>query len=1301
MRSQARVVLVALLLAYAAPQQTATCGADADAQGMCVHDGCVRLPARHCSTADARCCSFEPCAQGCARVVPVLLAETATEEQLARAVRSVEGFAPACACVATEQALSRVNLVLERDGLRHARAVRVDAEAGGASHHNDACLRACLETAASPLCAARTYALVLAPKQMLVLMPGEVLADASHNGVPESARIEMCAALEAAFAQQAEGYLLWTLTFTALERAAFPGLLRADVAWTYDTAGLTWLGGVAPDVFHTRAFSILIDDSKRYFVDNLHRYLANIEQLQTKVASDPSDASAVFYLAHTLKDAGLYTRALPLFEQRAAMASELGADRDQVFLSHLLSGRMHALRGRRDVAEACYLRAAEAMPSRRVEAFVELAQTWRKVGEPQRALWYASVAAAAAQRDGKPRGDVLYPNGDAYDVMADMEVSLAAYDAGDDVAGATALARLLSRPNIVRGYWLASFDNAAAFVARMQARATLTDAESAALTELMAAITPAPHVCKHERVPLYGARIDPPDDSSCGPGSVLGSHFSAVAVVAMPSREPHVARFLTSFACTHYLRFPALMHLTPVELLRTHFPRLRNGEMRLIQAHACVLAYAASLGRDSPPVAIFEDDVALVPPAALPSVQHSVSRLAAAFREHDAGMVLLGRCPGLPMTTELPADALVQPVHMQTVAVCTHAYAVAPDAAAKLHQAIVGASFPSQLDVIYELAAQSGVLKTYTNAGVPVFSQHQLSDSLNGPGLKGLDEARPQPSLASLNGSPALLLAILPSVDLHGAAVSDTWLLQLVLQNITGRAVEFVERSELARADVIMVLSGADSADRAGVEADIVAHGSHAVVVCMHCRVALAVAAKVDVDLMPGAQRPADSRDDALHLPLWALSALVRRSAASSLDTIAFHPALRQSVDGAEAWHRRPHLGMYLGADGTNHQLVELVSSVFGHLDLRADVPNAAEVLPRYQFLLCPENPADRRTEAGLLSHFTGGVPVLCSDADDADAEVWNMGRVLRYRNTSSNAELLHTMLLLRNDARFRAAWFQQPILAPGADAWLAQLLVSLRSRMSDALTAKDLPHPVAEASSRPVLSTTVVSGFWNITSKHPPEAYSAWLNNALRLNAGMVFFYEDESVRRLVSHIRAGLHTQFVQLAIRDFAVAQLYDRAWVEPVHIPTAELGMIWLEKVYLIQRAAALNPFASHWFAWMDAGCAPYRQRAPGPQPWPSEQALARLPRDRVMYTHVEEWYHHYSGTAFMYHADMVGPVLQRFEQEVRRCAASRTPLPCGDDQYLWTQLLEREPAAFHKVGDGYGELMPLLAHAPDA
>ena len=242
-------------------------------------------------------------------------------------------------------------------------------------------------------------------------------------------------------------------------------------------------------------------------------------------------------------------------------------------------------------------------------------------------------------------------------------------------------------------------------------------------------------------------------------------------------------------------------------------------------------------------------------------------------------------------------------------------------------------------------------------------------------------------------------------------------------------------------------------------------------------------------------------------------------------------------------------------------------------------------------------------------------------------------------------------------------------------------------------------PAPTASAASLPALSTTVVSGYWEVTSKHSPQEYGAWFKNTLRVNAGMVFFYEDEAVRRSVADIRRGLHTVFIQLALRDLAAVQLYNPAWVHARHIPTPQLGVIWLEKVLLVQRAARANPFNSSWFAWMDAGCAAYRERPPGDEPWPDERALARLPRDRVIYTHVQAWFHHFAGTAYLYHLDMVVPVRERFENEVKRCAATLNAWPCGNDQYILTQLLDRNPAAFYKLGDGYGDLMLLLAAAP--
>ena len=239
-------------------------------------------------------------------------------------------------------------------------------------------------------------------------------------------------------------------------------------------------------------------------------------------------------------------------------------------------------------------------------------------------------------------------------------------------------------------------------------------------------------------------------------------------------------------------------------------------------------------------------------------------------------------------------------------------------------------------------------------------------------------------------------------------------------------------------------------------------------------------------------------------------------------------------------------------------------------------------------------------------------------------------------------------------------------------------------------------PAPSASSASSPTLSTTVVSGYWYIASKHSPQEYRAWFKNTLRINAGMIFFYEDETVRQFVAEIRGGLHTWFIKLALSDLATVQLYNPDWVHENHVPTPELGMIWLEKVFLVQRAARVNPFNSSWFAWMDAGCAAYRERPPGDEPWPDERALAQLPRDRVIYTHVQDWYHHFSGAAYLFHFDMVASVRERFENEVKRCAAMLNAWPCGHDQYIMTQLLDRNPAAFYKLGDGYGDLMLLLA-----
>ena len=104
-------------------------------------------------------------------------------------------------------------------------------------------------------------------------------------------------------------------------------------------------------------------------------------------------------------------------------------------------------------------------------------------------------------------------------------------------------------------------------------------------------------------------------------------------------------------------------------------------------------------------------------------------------------------------------------------------------------------------------------------------------------------------------------------------------------------------------------------------------------------------------------------------------------------------------------------------------------------------------------------------TEKLPQAHLAGAVPLYWGDGV-VDSEVWNMRRVLLFDNSTSNAALLDTMLRLEHDVSFRRSWFEELVLASGADAWLAAFMLQLAGHFRRALAAKGrhvhLPHPRA-----------------------------------------------------------------------------------------------------------------------------------------------------------------------------------------------------------------------------------------------
>jgi len=238
--------------------------------------------------------------------------------------------------------------------------------------------------------------------------------------------------------------------------------------------------------------------------------------------------------------------------------------------------------------------------------------------------------------------------------------------------------------------------------------------------------------------------------------------------------------------------------------------------------------------------------------------------------------------------------------------------------------------------------------------------------------------------------------------------------------------------------------------------------------------------------------------------------------------------------------------------------------------------------------------------------------------------------------------------------------------------------------------------------------SVTVVSGYWLIDSKASNSEYKTWMLNVLRINAPLVFFYWTDSILKEVEKIRVGYPTYYFKLNISDFTFENFYKPQWIHPIHIPSQELGKIWLEKIYLMERSMKVNPFHSEWFAWMDAGNAYYRSKIVPPFRWPDPNILGNLPKNKIIHTTSESYtssVHTFAGTAFAMHRTFVSSVAEDFRQALYSCSIVTKVgnhimegYECCSDQYIFSIMKEKNSSMFHNLApneQGYGTLIPLL------
>jgi len=230
----------------------------------------------------------------------------------------------------------------------------------------------------------------------------------------------------------------------------------------------------------------------------------------------------------------------------------------------------------------------------------------------------------------------------------------------------------------------------------------------------------------------------------------------------------------------------------------------------------------------------------------------------------------------------------------------------------------------------------------------------------------------------------------------------------------------------------------------------------------------------------------------------------------------------------------------------------------------------------------------------------------------------------------------------------------------------------------------------------------TIVSGYWAVTNKHGAD-YLDWFKTSLKINCPYVFFGTKETIAIVKEH-RGLLPTHYIELELSEFYTQRYRDDFQTDPRHCPSKELNMIWNEKLFLMQKAANLNPFKSDFFAWVDAGITTYRKKAPPSTAFPDPSKLKILPKDKLIFTasgpakfKAEQvspatYYHFVSGT-FMMHKSYINSFVEEYSRYLDKYVPMKTTV-CTD-QVLLTYMYKDHPDRFHILGYGYGYLLALL------
>ena len=247
-----------------------------------------------------------------------------------------------------------------------------------------------------------------------------------------------------------------------------------------------------------------------------------------------------------------------------------------------------------------------------------------------------------------------------------------------------------------------------------------------------------------------------------------------------------------------------------------------------------------------------------------------------------------------------------------------------------------------------------------------------------------------------------------------------------------------------------------------------------------------------------------------------------------------------------------------------------------------------------------------------------------------------------------------------------------------------------------------DTTNGNSNSNDTPIISNfTCVSGFWNVSNKHGNK-FNDWFKNTLAINCPYVFFTSHENIETM-KKFRKNYPTYFVEKNINDFRTYQLNMKNKIHNTHVPSKDLGLIWLEKMNLVLEASLINPYQSEWFCWIDSGICIYRDKEPPLSPFPNPEKMNLLSKTQINYcisdtitdnelNKIKNWeyVHNVSGN-FIIHISFIKQIHKLFYTYLDICISETNEFTCYSEQCILSRIYVDYPELFNKIGEGYGEI----------